>query len=207
MSIPKGLKHAVHLDDTVKRLISDESLVTDVQLQQSRWVSPVQDCFIRARPKTWLELKHQMPIMTALMIRQGKVLWFLIAHLEQGSVRSRKWLLLNLRAGRKSSYEQIWGGRWWEAAKDQLWPNIKIKRSEATTTNLRMLRIRRKVYHVPCSCRRDQEQQRGRGRGAEQAESTCTLPSLSNPIPTSFCLFTFTHSIGLEGLSGSELTI
>ena len=51
MSIPKGLKHAVHLDDAVKRLISDESLVTDVQLQQSRWVSPVQDCFIRARPK------------------------------------------------------------------------------------------------------------------------------------------------------------
>ena len=51
MRLPKGLKHAVHLDDTVKRLISDKSLVTDVQLQQSRWVSPVQDCFIRARPK------------------------------------------------------------------------------------------------------------------------------------------------------------
>ena len=52
MPLPTKLKQAdVHLDDTVKRLISDESLVTDVQLQQSRWVSPVQDCFIRARPK------------------------------------------------------------------------------------------------------------------------------------------------------------
>ena len=69
MPIPTGLKHAVHLDDTVKRLISDKSLVTDVQLQQSRWVSPVQDCFIRARPKIYLEFKHQMPKMTALMIR------------------------------------------------------------------------------------------------------------------------------------------
>ena len=68
MTLPKGLKHAVHLDDTVKRLISDESLVTDVQLQQSRWVSPVQDCFIRARPNI-VRVKTSIAKMTALTIR------------------------------------------------------------------------------------------------------------------------------------------
>ena len=41
----------MNLDDAVKGLISDERLVTDVELQQGRRVGPVQDCFIRARPE------------------------------------------------------------------------------------------------------------------------------------------------------------
>ena len=40
-----------NLDDAVKGLISDERLVTDVELEQGRRVGAVQDCFIRARPE------------------------------------------------------------------------------------------------------------------------------------------------------------
>ena len=36
----------LNLDDTVKGLIGDECLVTDVQLEQSCRVRSVQDCFI-----------------------------------------------------------------------------------------------------------------------------------------------------------------
>ena len=52
---PDGLvmNSAIHanLDDAVKGLISDERLVTDVELEQGRRVGAVQDCFIRARPE------------------------------------------------------------------------------------------------------------------------------------------------------------
>ena len=45
------LNYDLNLDNAVKGLISDERLVTDVELQQGRRVGPVQDCFIRARPE------------------------------------------------------------------------------------------------------------------------------------------------------------
>ena len=46
------LNYDLNLDNAVKGLISDECLVTDVELEQGCRVRPVQDCFIRARPKT-----------------------------------------------------------------------------------------------------------------------------------------------------------
>lgn len=70
------------LDQAVEGLVGDQSLVADVKLEERRGVSPVYNSLVRTRPARWT-------LTTAKMIPQ--------ADLEQGSVRSRKWLLLNLR--------------------------------------------------------------------------------------------------------------
>ena len=46
------LNYDLNLDNAVKGLISDKSLVTDVKFEQGRRVGLVQNCFIRARSKT-----------------------------------------------------------------------------------------------------------------------------------------------------------
>ena len=74
----------LNLDDTVKGLVGDECLVTDVQLEKSCGVGPVQNCLIRARPETSNPsnlLIRKMTKIFGLCIRN---------YLEQGSVRSRK---------------------------------------------------------------------------------------------------------------------
>ena len=51
-SRPWMMESDLNLDDAVKGLISDKCLVTDVKLEQGCRMRPIQDCFIRARPKT-----------------------------------------------------------------------------------------------------------------------------------------------------------
>ena len=73
----------LNLNDTVKRLISDECLVTDVKLEQCSRVGPVQDCFVRASPEKLKSVRWEGKRQSFCLFKNGNVPWARICEVEE----------------------------------------------------------------------------------------------------------------------------